>query len=149
MNTHKKLESVFGQIENSTWLAQAEIWKQQLPWKKYAQQIALEILEHLDHAGKSQKDFAAMMGVSPQLVNKWLKGNVNFTLETISKMEFVLGIALFQIPSQKSNPPMLVRTLPQLDASYELSYKSMDVPLQPQSKVVKLYAYDNDYSIAK
>lgn len=94
MKTKNKLEASFGKIEKSNWLAMAQQWERELPWRQYAQSIAITILEHLEAKGISQKQFATMMLVSPQMVNKWLKGNVNFTLETISKMEFVLGISL-------------------------------------------------------
>ena len=39
------------------------------------------------------------MDVSPQYINKVVKGNENLTLETISKIESVLGITLIEIPS--------------------------------------------------
>jgi transcriptional regulator with XRE-family HTH domain len=91
------LESAFGKIEQSNWVEAAEQWKKELPWLQYSQQIALEILEHLDANDISQRKFAEMMGVSPQLVNKWLKGKENFTLETIAKMEFMLDISLIQV----------------------------------------------------
>jgi ribosome-binding protein aMBF1 (putative translation factor) len=102
MKTKNKLEASFGQIEKSNWLEMAQQWERELPWRQYAQCIALAILEHLEAKGISQKQFAAMMLVSPQLVNKWLKGNENFTLETISKMEFVLGISLLHFEQQEN-----------------------------------------------
>jgi transcriptional regulator with XRE-family HTH domain len=68
-----------------------------MPWKRYSQQIALEVLEHLEENGFSQKYFAAQMGVSAQVVSKWLKGGENFTLETISKLEAVLGFDLIEV----------------------------------------------------
>src|SRR5574343_1947525 len=100
MNSKSKLEAAFGEIKESKWKAAATKWQQELPWKNHAQQIALEILDYLDKMNTSQKEFAQMMGVSPQLASKWLKGNVNFTLETISKIESVMGISLIQVGTQ-------------------------------------------------
>ena len=40
-----------------------------------------------------------MMGVTPQYINKVVKGKENLTLETITKIEQVLGITLIEVPS--------------------------------------------------
>ena len=42
----------------------------------------------------TQKDLAEKLNVSPQQVSRMGKGKENLTLETISKLEYVLGIAL-------------------------------------------------------
>ena len=46
----------------------------------------------------TQKKLAEIVGVSPQYINKVVKGRENLTLETIVKMEKALGIALIEIP---------------------------------------------------
>ena len=51
----------------------------------------------------SQKDLADMMGVSPQQVNKMVRGSENLTLETISKVEKALGIQLMEISETYKN----------------------------------------------
>lgn len=46
-----------------------------------------------------------MMNVSPQQVNKWVKGKENFTLETLSRIEEALEIDLLAIDTRdKTNP---------------------------------------------
>lgn len=62
--------------------------------------IAFEILERLVELGWSQKTLAEKMDVSPQQVEKWVKGEENFTLSTIGKLEEVLGIVLIQVPKR-------------------------------------------------
>lgn len=64
-----------------------------------SQRIALHILRQLDLLGWSQKKLAQNMGVSPQLVNKWVKGNENFTLETLYNLGECLNIELIEIKS--------------------------------------------------
>jgi transcriptional regulator with XRE-family HTH domain len=44
--------------------------------------------------GMTQKQLAELIGVSPQFISKILKGQENLTLETISKIETALGIAI-------------------------------------------------------
>lgn len=115
MNNEKKLTELFGAIEQSEWEKAARDWKEQQPWKEYAQQIAIEVLELLEKSGMSQKSFAEKMKVSPQVVNKWLKGKENFTLETIAKMEFVLGEKLIQIAQHEEVPAYVEVILPSLE----------------------------------
>ncbi len=105
--THTKLEKTFGKIEKSDWMEAAEKRQAEMPWKKYAQKIALEVLEHLHENGISQKTFAAQMGVSAQVVSKWLKGGENFTLETISKLEAVLGFELIEVKEKVETVSLL------------------------------------------
>lgn len=70
-------------------------------YSKLSSLIAFDILERLDELGWSQKKLAERMDVSPQLVNKWVKGNENFTLSTLGRLGEVLGIELIQVPSRK------------------------------------------------
>lgn len=51
----------------------------------------------------TQKDLVERMQISPQIVNRWAKGQENFTLETIVKLEKALGIQLFS--NVESNTP--------------------------------------------
>jgi transcriptional regulator with XRE-family HTH domain len=95
MNNNKldKLASVaFKQA--STWLKDADYRNDNSSWIEKSQLIALKILRTLRLKGLTQKDFAKQMAVSPQVVNKWLKGSENFTLQTICKIEDILGMSL-------------------------------------------------------
>ena len=63
-------------------------------WLWVSQDIALDILEKLDHLGWTQKDLAEKMGVSPQYVNKLVRGSENLTLETIVKLQTILDMPI-------------------------------------------------------
>ena len=65
-------------------------------WLKKSAAIAVKIFTALKSKGFSQKELAERMGVSPQQVNKIVKGQENLTLETISKIEMVLGIDIIE-----------------------------------------------------
>jgi transcriptional regulator with XRE-family HTH domain len=148
MKTKRKLESAFGVIEKSKWLVLAEKWKQELPWKVYSQQIALEILEHLDEHGLSQKEFAQRMEVSPQMASKWLKGETNFTLETISKLETILGISLFKITNQNVSGQMLIARFDPIHVVYEKPRSNKEENAEKLSKIIKLHDEYTPISIA-
>lgn len=93
--------------EPSKWLEEAEESIASFDWRMKSAKIALRILNEIK-AGKishemSQKILAEKMGVSPQYVNKILRGKENLSLEAICKIEKALGITLVEIPSN-SNP---------------------------------------------
>lgn len=57
-----------------------------------SQKIAIKVLKKLEETGWSQKDLANAMNVSPQQVNKIVKGQENLTLETQIRLQNILGI---------------------------------------------------------
>lgn len=59
-----------------------------------SQIIALKVLTRLDELQWSQKLLAEKMDVSPQQVNKLVKGQENLTLTTLVKLQEVLSIPL-------------------------------------------------------
>lgn len=72
---------------------------------KLSQGIALDILTRLSELEWTQKRLADEMGVSPQMVNKWVRGGENFTLETLINLEMVLGRPLIcRYPSERQQP---------------------------------------------
>lgn len=83
--------------QSSGW-EQKAIWrKANRSWLDKSARIALKIVRALRVKKLSQKDLADMMGTSAQHISKLLKGQENFTLETISRIEMVLGIDLITI----------------------------------------------------
>lgn len=97
MSTKNKLEEVFGKIQTSKWNEAAQKQKEGKAWLHYSQEVALAILELMDQRNMTQRSLAAQMEVSPQLINKWLKGKENFTFETVAKLEAVFGVKLLKI----------------------------------------------------
>lgn len=67
-------------------------------WMRMSQDIALGIHRHLRLTNTTQKEFAERMGVSPAYVGKLLKGRENLTLETIWKIQELLGLTFFLSP---------------------------------------------------
>lgn len=59
-----------------------------------SQKIAIKVLKKLDEMGWSQKDLARELNVSPQHINKIVKGQENLTLETQIKLQSVLDIPI-------------------------------------------------------
>jgi len=85
----------------SQWHEDVKRRAEEKPWKKRSQAVALAVLRTLRAKKMSQKELAEQLGVSPQLVNKWVKGKENFTFETIAKLEAALDIQLMEVISLK------------------------------------------------
>lgn len=70
-------------------------------YTKLSNEIAYEILERLDILKWKQKDLAEKMNVSPQQVSKWVKGNENFTIETLVNLGKILGTDLIHVGKEE------------------------------------------------
>lgn len=97
-----KLSEKLSKLESdkpSEWKAKAKFRRENRIWLKKSAAIALKILNALDEQGLTQKDLAERMGVSPQQVNKITGGQENLTLETIIRLELILGIHILNVNS--------------------------------------------------
>jgi transcriptional regulator with XRE-family HTH domain len=96
-NIYQKIAAIASK-EPSGWLKDAQWRSENRAWLKHSQAIALRILRTLRAKNISQKELAEKIGVSPQQVNKIVKGKENLTLETIAKLETALGVSLINAP---------------------------------------------------
>lgn len=51
----------------------------------------------LEQRGLRQKDLASMLDKNESEISKWMRGTHNFTIETISQIEKVLGQPILQV----------------------------------------------------
>src|SRR5699024_1204222 len=93
----KKIEDI-AVDGKSDWLEKARYRRANRGWLRKSQEVAIKVLRTLDEKGMQQKELAEAMDVSPQQVSKIVKGKQNLTLQTITKLEQVLGISLFEVP---------------------------------------------------
>lgn len=56
--------------------------------------IAARIADALAAKGWNKSEFAARMGQPPSVITQWLSGTQNFTLDTLSDIEEMLGVQL-------------------------------------------------------
>jgi ribosome-binding protein aMBF1 (putative translation factor) len=96
-------EDILQKLESVT-AAESSKWKERTARKaanpkalEKSRIIAINILAQLRKLGMSQKDLAEKLQVTPQTVNSWVKGNSNFTIETIVRIEEVLGVELIGV----------------------------------------------------
>jgi plasmid maintenance system antidote protein VapI len=100
--------------EPSGWIKDAKERQASRSWSKNSFRIAVRILREIRMQkpvnGMTQKTLADAMGVTPQYINKVVKGKENLTLETIAKIEQVLGITLIEIHVQGASSFSIEKT---------------------------------------
>lgn len=85
------------------WKDRADYQKKNRVWLKKSVDIALRILDALHHKRMTQVELANRLNVSRQHISKIVKGQENLTLETIARIEEVLGVVLIAIPENATN----------------------------------------------
>jgi Helix-turn-helix. len=93
-----KLNQIASQ-EQSKWKENAKWREANSDWLEKSAFIAIKLLRILRTEKMQQNELAAKIGVSPQYINKVVKGQENLSLETICRLEKALGISLIEIPS--------------------------------------------------
>lgn len=86
----EKLKAMAGtRSERATERAQFRMENRE--WLRMSQDIALALHYHLRTKNMTQKQLAEKMEVSPAYIAKLLKGGENLTLETICRLQNVIG----------------------------------------------------------
>jgi transcriptional regulator with XRE-family HTH domain len=91
-----KLETLVSKTP-SKWIEESNKRFEDKEGLRYSQQVAVRILRTLREKKLSQKDLADLLKVTPQTVNKWVKGSENFGFFTIGRIEKALDIKLMHI----------------------------------------------------
>ena len=94
--TKKSIKDISVQ-SHENWIADVAWRKANKAWLGKSADIALRILDALDELNWKKAKLAQEMGVSPQQVSKYVKGEENFKLETLCNLEKVLRIELVTI----------------------------------------------------
>lgn len=142
-NKEKFLALVSG--EDTETLAEAIKRQANRSARRISQHIAIKILIQLDELGWKQNTLAQKMNVSPQQVNKWVKGGENFTIETLAKLSDVLGVELISVNlMQESTPTEEI----QVTMNDEFEVHSQVIRLMPAITLNAEMSYENDYLIA-
>lgn len=94
---NKKIADLASKSPQSSWKEKVEWRRANKDWLQKSADIALRILDALDELCWNKARLAEEIGVSPQQVSKYVKGEENFKLETLCKLEKVLGVELVTI----------------------------------------------------
>lgn len=83
----------------------AEITPEQQARTDRKMRIACIIDDAMKAKGYGKKQFADKVGRKPSEITKWLSGTHNFTIETISDIERVLGVRILNLSSRNKSKP--------------------------------------------
>jgi ribosome-binding protein aMBF1 (putative translation factor) len=78
----------------------SEISETEMHQTKNRMLVAKQIADALKRKGWQKKEFARMMGKRPSEITRWLSGTHNFTMDTLSDLEPILGIKLLNIDAE-------------------------------------------------
>ena len=91
----------------SNYLQNAQFRIENRKWLNYSSNIALRIIAALEQKEyMTQKALAEKLEVSPQYINKILKGQENLSLATIAKLSEVLNMELISFPTYLFDEPI-------------------------------------------
>lgn len=102
MSNLEKLNKILSD-RKSTWEDEARRREENEEWMSQSFDIAVRVLDTLRLRKMTQKDLAEKMNVSPQFINKVVKGQENLSLETIGKLSRALGIKLVEVVNAESS----------------------------------------------
>lgn len=141
----KKLEALVSKTP-SKWIEESNKRFENKEGLRYSQQIAVRILRTLREKKLSQKDLADALEVTPQTVNKWVKGSENFGVFTIAKIEKALGIKLMHIC--ESNESVIISSTNIVTITNQLHnyLDTIEKPMvaEKETKVIPLNDYINE-----
>jgi ribosome-binding protein aMBF1 (putative translation factor) len=81
----------------------AEITPEQQARTDRKMRIACIIDDAMKAKGLGKKQFADKVGRKPSEITKWLSGTHNFTIETLSDIERVLGVRIFNLSNRNKS----------------------------------------------
>ena len=91
MNT---LDFLNANKQSSPFVERAQYLKDNWDWLKYSYAIAIKVQSRMEELNMTQKQLAEAMGCTQQHISVLLRGTVNMTLETLSKLEKALNFTL-------------------------------------------------------
>lgn len=81
----------------SKWREEAEWRRVNSTWLRHSQHIAVKVLDYMKREGLTQSAMAERIDCTQQYVSKILKGKENLSLETLTKLELVMGEKLIVV----------------------------------------------------
>lgn len=94
--TSELLESHQSEIP-SKWREEAEWRRANSAWLRHSQHIAVRVLCYMKRESLTQSAMAERIDCTQQYVSKLLKGTENLSLETLTKLELVMGEKLIVV----------------------------------------------------
>lgn len=140
-----KLEALVSKTP-SKWIEESNKRFEDKEGLRYSQQVAVRILRTLREKKISQKDLADLLKVTPQTVNKWVKGSENFGFFTIGKIEKALDIKLMHIYENNNSLLLTSTNIVKISNQVHSYLNEIEKPMKSEreTKVIPLNNYINE-----
>jgi transcriptional regulator with XRE-family HTH domain len=107
----------------------AQIDEKELARIRRRMMLAAKIEEAMKRKGYNQRRFAKMMGKSPTVISEWLSGDRNFTVDTLTDIEEVLGVQLLDVT-------IMTTVNANTESVLTMQRKAKKIAMRPQSSWV-------------
>jgi transcriptional regulator with XRE-family HTH domain len=140
-----KLEALVSKTP-SKWIEESNKRFEDKEGLRYSQQVAVRILRTLREKKLSQKDLAELLQVTPQTVNKWVKGSENFGFFTIGRIEKALDIKLMHIYENNNSLLITSTNIIKISNQVHTYLNKIDETMvaEKETKVIPLNTYINE-----
>lgn len=108
-----------------------------------SQSIAFKVLARLEVLKWTQKKLAQQLDVSPQQVSKIISGKENLTLETLVKLQDVLGIPLLVSCIERAFDDMMETHKVEVIQDYDIPEK-ITISVKPNTPSVKKLTFTQE-----
>ena len=144
-----KLEALVSKTP-SKWIEESNKRFEDKEGLKYSQQVAVRILRTLREKKLSQKDLADLLKVTPQTVNKWVKGSENIGLFTIGRIDKALGIKLMHVFENNNSVVISSTNIVKISNQVHTFLNDIEktIVAEKDTKVIPLNAYINEEDCA-
>ena len=140
-----KLEALVSKTP-SKWIEESNKRFEDKEGLRYSQQVAVRILRTLREKNLSQKDLAELLNVTPQTVNKWVKGAENIGLFTIGRIDKALGVKLMHVYENDNSLTVDCSNMTTMSKQIHshLNKIKKTMVAEKETKVIPLDAYINE-----
>lgn len=140
-----KLEALVSKTP-SKWIDESNKRFEDKEGLRYSQQVAVRILRTLREKNLSQKDLADLLKVTPQTVNKWIKGSENIGLFTIGRIDKALGIKLMHVFENNNSVVISSTNMVKISKQVHSYLNNIEKTLvaEKETKVIPLNTYINE-----
>lgn len=107
----------------------AQIDEKELARTRRRMMLAAKIEEAMKRKGYNQRRFAKMMDKSPTVISEWLSGDRNFTIDTLTDIEEVLGVHLLDVT-------IMTTVNANTESVLNMQRKAKKIAMRPQSSWV-------------
>lgn len=144
----RKLKPVISN-EPSKWREKADYEQTNKRWLNYSVEVAMIVLNELERQGLNQSDLARIMGVTPQLISRLVKGGENLTFATVAQLEDALKIRFlnFQLKHPDEDTDVGSKPIFSIKSKSDFSYE--DTFWAFTMDVIRVYSHGDKVEVKK